>query len=147
MNRAMPTDTTATEGKNMTIVVATADAGSIHALITRLRCEPGVALHQAASGSAALVLIKGTNPDLVIAGEQLEDMSGLDFIKRLVAIAPLANTALVGSLPAEDFHEVTEGLGVLMQLPPAPDGTDAEALLSVLARIRGLLAAPAPAAS
>ena len=57
--------------------------------------------------------MQGKNTDLVIVDEQLDDMSGIEFVGRLVQVNPLVNTAIVGSLSDEDFHEATEGLGVL----------------------------------
>jgi CheY-like chemotaxis protein len=35
--------------------------------------------------------------DLVIVDEQLDDMSGIEFVQRLVQINPLVNTAIVGT--------------------------------------------------
>jgi hypothetical protein len=77
----------------------------------------------------------------VIVDEQLDDMSGIEFVEQFVKVNPLANTAIVGSLPEAEFHEATEGLGVLMQLPPRPQERDAENLLAILAKISGLLPA------
>ena len=110
-------------------------------LVDRLRREQGVELVPAATGAAGLAQLKGRTVDLVIVDEQLDDMSGIDFVRQLVKVNPLANTAIVGSLPEAEFHEVTEGLGVLMQLPPHPQDTDAEALLAVVAKISGLMPA------
>ena len=108
-------------------------------MIARLRSEQDVEMAPAATGAVGLTLLQGKTMDLVIVDEQLDDMSGIEFVGRLVQVNPLVNTAIVGSLPEEEFHEATEGLGVLMQLPPHPDEGAAEALLAVLARISGLL--------
>ncbi|MBU0947101.1 MAG: hypothetical protein KJ804_01225 [Proteobacteria bacterium] len=78
--------------------------------------------------------------DLIIAAEQLDVMSGLEFVNILVTSNPLINTALVSSLSPKDFHEATEGLGVLMQLPLEPRKTDAEELLQKLAKLANLMA-------
>ena len=83
----------------------------------------------------------------MIVDEQLDDMSGIEFVKQLVKVNPLANTAIVGSLEDEAFHEATEGLGVLMQLPAHPDEKDGEALLAVLAKIAILMQPVAPKAA
>ena len=100
----------------------------------------------AATGSTGLALLAGRSMDLVIVDERLDDMSGIAFVGRLVKINPLVNTAIVGSLAEEAFHEATEGLGVLMQLPPRPTEADAEALLAELAKIGGMLSPPSPEA-
>ena len=85
--------------------------------------------------------LEGERVDLVIVDEQLNDMSGIAFINQMIKVSPLANTALVSTLAADEFHEATEGLGVLMQLPLQPQKKDAEALLAVLEKI-GVLMQP-----
>ena len=75
----------------------------------------------------------------MIVDEQLDDMSGFAFVNQAVKVNPLVNTALVSALAADEFHEATEGLGILMQLPIQPRRKDAEALLAVLEKIGVLL--------
>lgn len=125
----------------MTIVFVAKNFSRFSVLVTRLRREQDVELIPVATGAAGLAQLKGKPLDLVIVDEQLDDMSGIAFVKQLVKVNPLANTAIVGSLANEVFHEVTEGLGVLMQLPTLPTEQDAEALLAVLAKISGLMPA------
>ena len=96
------------------------------------------------TGTEGFLLLKGKQIDLVIVDEQLDDMSGIAFVKQLVKINPLMNTAIVSALTDEEFHEATEGLGVLMQLPIAPREKDAEALLAILEKIGTLLQPVAP---
>jgi len=123
----------------VTIVFVAKDFSRFAALVSRLRREDDVELIPATTGTAGLTQLQGKRVDLVIVDEQLDDMSGIDFVRQLVAVNPLANTALVGSLPDEAFHEATEGLGVLMQLPPHPGEQEGERLLAVLAKIKGLI--------
>ncbi len=93
----------------------------------------------AATGVDGFLLLKSRQIDLVIVDEQLGDIDGIAFVKQLVKINPLINTAIVSTLSAEDFHEATEGLGVLMQLPRKPREKDGEALLAILEKIGVLL--------
>jgi two-component SAPR family response regulator len=67
--------------------------------------------------------------DLVIADENLGDMTGIDFIRKVVSKKPMVNSAAISSLPPEDFHQASEGLGILMQLPVRPNEEDAARLL------------------
>ena len=127
----------------MTIVFIAKDFSRFSDLVARLRREQAVELVPVSTGAAGLKQLKDKRPDLVIVDEQLDDMSGIEFVKQLVMVNPLANTTIVSSLAGEDFHEATEGLGVLMHLPPHPGKEDAEALLTILAKI-GLLLQPAP---
>ena len=87
------------------------------------------------SGDRALAAISAEVFDLLVADEILEDMSGIELIKSVAAKHPLLNCALVSSLPHKEFHEATEGLGILMQLPPQPGMDAADQLLSHLNKI------------
>lgn len=130
----------------MTIVFIAKNFSRFSDLVARLRREQEVELVPVSTGNAGLKQLKDKRLDLVIVDEQLDDMSGIAFVKQLVMVNPLANTTIVSSLAAEEFHEVTEGLGVLMQLPPHPGEKDAEAMLTVLAKIGGLMQ-PTPKAT
>lgn len=95
-----------------------------------------------ASGAKALVAVGEKTVDLVIADELLEDMTGLAFIGKLVAVNPFVNCAAVSRLSTEDFHRASEGLGILMQLPVDPRAEHAEQLLEHFKKIRTLTAGP-----
>jgi len=101
--------------------------------------EADTELVPAATGAAGLAALKGKQIDVAIVDEQFDDMSGIAFANQAVKVNPLVNTALVSALAADEFHEATEGLGVLMQLPLHPREKDAEALLAVLKKIGVLL--------
>lgn len=103
-----------------------------------------IELVEATTGAEGFLSLQGKQIDLVIVDEQFDDMSGIAFVKQLVKINPLVNTAMVSTLADHDFHEATEGLGVLMQLPVAPGEKDAEALLGILEKIGVLLQPMAP---
>ena len=131
----------------MTIVFIAKDFSRFSDLVARLRREQEVELVPVSTGNAGLKQLKDKRLDLVIVDEQLDDMSGIEFVKQLVMVNPLANTTIVSSLTDEDFHEATEGLGVLMQLPPHPGKKDAEDLLAILAKISLLLQPATPKAT
>ena len=90
------------------------------------------------SGSKALSIIDAKHFDLVVIDEKLSDMTGLLFAKKLVSVNPIINCALVSSLSAKNFHNVSEGLGIIMQLPPLPNKEDAEKLFEHLSCILNL---------
>ncbi|NOY68807.1 MAG: response regulator [Deltaproteobacteria bacterium] len=94
-----------------------------------------LSISRASSGSNALSMISGNRFELVVSDESLSDMTGLEFMKKLVSTNPMINCAAVSSLSSEDFHAASEGLGILMQLPPCPDKTHAENLLQHLKHI------------
>lgn len=89
----------------------------------------------ATSGLNALETVREKPVDLVVVDEDLGDMAGLTFVERLVAVNPMINCALVSSLSKKKYHEASEGLGVLMQLPTKPDRSDAKRLMAHLNQI------------
>lgn len=92
----------------------------------------------AESGTNAIVEIAEECFDLVVTDENLGDMTGLEFIKKVISKNPLVNFAAVSSLSPADFHEASEGLGILMQLPVRPDQEQTEKLLRQLKTILNL---------
>ena len=103
----------------MNILLASRDKASLSALKTGLE-ENQVQTAWAESGSNALAKVTEGNFDLVVTDENLGDMTGLEFIKTVIALKPMVNCAAVSSLLPDDFHEASEGLGILMQLPVRP---------------------------
>ena len=91
----------------------------------------------ASSAKAALEMIKSKPFDLVVTDETLVDMTGLELIENVVKTNPMINTASVSSLSADDYHEASEGLGVLKQLPAKPSQADGKDLMEYLRKIMG----------
>ena len=92
----------------------------------------------AATGRQALERLQNKTVDLVVVDEDLGDMPGLKFVEQLVSVNPLINCALVSSLSKEEYHEASEGLGILMQLPPKSSAEDGARLMAHLNQIQGL---------
>jgi CheY-like chemotaxis protein len=92
----------------------------------------------AKSGSHAIARLTEGSFDLVVTDENLEDMTGLELIEKIIAKRPMVNCAAVSSLLPDDFHEASEGLGILMQLPVSPGQEQAEKLLRQLKNILNL---------
>jgi len=124
------------------ILLASRDRTSLSALKTGLEGN-GVQTEWAESGSYALSMIAERNYDLVVTDENLGDMTGLKFIKTVIAQKPMVNCAAVSPLLPYDFHEASEGLGVLMQLPVNPGREYAEELVQHLKKILNIAVATA----
>ena len=116
------------------ILLAGRDKASLSALGAGL-AEDDVEISRADSGRNGMSMIAEHDFDLVIADENLADMTGIDFVRKVVSKNPMVNSAVVSSLPQDDFHEASEGLGILMQLPVRPKGEDAVRLLEHLKQI------------
>ena len=89
----------------------------------------------AASGRQALANLSQTTVDLVVADETLGDMTGLEFIRRVIAVNPMINCAVVSSLSPAAYHEASEGLGILMPLPPNPGEVEGQRLMADLKQV------------
>ena len=90
------------------------------------------------SGQKALDRLSEISVDLVVADKELGDMTGLKFAEKLLRVNPMINSAVLSSLPSDDFHEASEGLGVFAQLPLRPAKADAEKLLKGLKSLKDL---------
>jgi CheY-like chemotaxis protein len=121
------------------ILLVRRDADSLSSLSSALGGYKEVELETASSGEEALTLLSGRTADLVVADENLGDMTGIELSRRLVNVNPMINCAVVSSLSPEEFHEATEGLGIMSQLPEHSTAHDAEIVISTLKCIKGIL--------
>ncbi|MDQ1331705.1 MAG: hypothetical protein QG578_1973 [Thermodesulfobacteriota bacterium] len=80
------------------------------------------AASEAATGSVGLIVID----------EKVDGQPGLYIAKEMIKVNAMANLSLVSDLNPEEFHEASEGLGILAQLPIEPDAKDAVPLLNAL---------------
>ncbi len=87
-------------------------------------------------GEKALAMVSGNSFDLVLIHEQLPDMTGKKLVEEIIMKNAMLNCVVLSPLPEHDFHEVYEGLGVLMQFPLKPGRADIEKLMHHLERIR-----------
>ncbi len=119
------------------ILLASAEKASLSHVASTLD-KDNIQTFRAESGSMALSMISDKTFDLIIADEQLGDMSGLEFAEKAISTNPMINCAVVSSLSAKEYHEKSEGLGLLMQLPPDPGEEHAGDLLKHLKNILNL---------
>jgi two-component SAPR family response regulator len=121
------------------LLLVTHDRASFNEFALVLAQNDDVELSWAGSGQRALDMVSVTALDLVVVDEKLDDMTGIEFIEALVSVNPMINCAAVSPLPSDEFHEVSEGLGILAQLPVQPGPKDAEDLLKHLNHLKKLL--------
>lgn len=119
------------------LLLVTPDQANFSELSAEIENQ-GASVSWAASGRQALEMLSENAVDLVLTDETLGDMSGLEFVAQLVAINPMTNCAAVSPLSPKAYHEASEGLGILMQLPPKPGAADGQRLMAHLNQILGL---------
>lgn len=121
------------------LLLVTPDKANFSDLSAEIEKQGGaIAISWATSGRQALETLSETPADLVVTDEKLGDMTGLEFVARLVAVNPMTNCAAVSALSPEAYHEASEGLGILLQLPPRPGPADGQRLMAHLNQILGL---------
>ena len=121
----------------MKLLLVSPDKSPLSELALALKEHDDVELLTTESGEKALVMVSESAVDLVVTDEELGDMTGLEFARRLISLNPMINCATVSGLEPERFHEVSEGLGLMDQLPTRPGKEDAERLLRNLRLIKG----------
>ncbi|GAB7080170.1 iron-sulfur cluster assembly scaffold protein [Megalodesulfovibrio paquesii] len=97
----------------------------------------GKALRHVETGEAALAFVSNSPPQLVIFDHILPDGDPLAFAGKLLRINAMVNAAVLDPRSEDEFHEASEGLGLLGHLPLMPDDADGRALAQKLATVLG----------
>ena len=117
------------------ILLASPQRDRFRALQIEMACLHPMEFRDARDGRLAVESVREQAVDLVIVDENLGDMTGVELVRRLLGVNALVNTALVSTESQEDYHEHSEGLGVLMQLPSDCGKKEAVALVGCLGRL------------
>ncbi len=119
------------------IVLATARPQPMEAFAAALSANPEVRLQHVDSGAEALETAQAFAPHLVIIDTGLGDYEPLELVQKLLRVNAMVNTVVVSPLSEEEFHEASEGLGVLGRLAGQPGEGDAAELLLRLKKVLG----------
>ncbi len=120
------------------ILLVSARPQTLLPLVEGLTADGEVTLEAAGSGADALQAIRTNPPHLAIIDCDLSDHEPLPLVQELLTVNAMVNTAVVSPLSDAEFHEASEGLGILAHLPVQPGRSDALALLRKLRQILGL---------
>jgi DNA-binding NarL/FixJ family response regulator len=118
------------------IVLASARPEGLIAFAAALSADPEVHLQQAATGTEALEAGRTLSPHLMVI-DDLPDTEPLSLVQKLLTVNAMVNTAVVSPLTDEEFHEASEGLGILGRLPSEPGIGEAADLLQKLRQVLG----------
>ncbi|HEY9074523.1 MAG TPA: response regulator [Desulfobaccales bacterium] len=119
------------------LVLATNRPKALQTFAAALSSNPEVQLKQVVSGAEALEAARTFAPHLVIIDSDLPDTAPLELVQKLLMVNAMVNTAVASPLSEEEFHEASEGLGVLGRLPHDPGENDATDLLRQLRMVLG----------
>jgi CheY-like chemotaxis protein len=117
------------------IVLATTRPEAFDVFTEALSSLVEVHIDHVVSGAGALEAVRHLPPDLVVIDSPLPDSKPLRLVQDLLMVNAMVNTAVVSSLSGPDFHEASEGLGVLARLPLTPGRSDAANLLELLKNV------------
>lgn len=114
------------------ILLVTSQEKNFAEFMAGLIREETVKIVQAASSEKALDSLSANTPDLVIIDEIVDGTPGLKIARDILMKNAMLNQVLVSSLSLEEFHEASEGLGIMAQLPPKPEAAQAKTVLKIL---------------
>ena len=121
------------------LLVVSPNRDALSVLASTLADHSDVNLFWVESGGKALETVSDTAFDLVVTDEKLRDMTGFELAGKLISVNPMINCAVISALSPEDFHEVSEGLGLMAQLPVQPSKEQTEELLQRLKNLKDLM--------
>ena len=79
----------------------------------------------------------GKAPDLLVLDATVGGSDALAVARQVIAVNAMVNMAAVSDLSEDDFHEASEGLGIMCRLSANPDASDADRLLDLLKQMPG----------
>ncbi len=116
----------------LNILLVSIRQGSISELAKDLSSDLEVCVDQVTSGAEALNTLRTKCPHLIIIDSGLPDTDALDLVRQVISVNAMVNTAVVSPLSDDDFHDKSEGLGVLCRLPLDPGPGEADGMLKKL---------------
>lgn len=131
----IPSWSNAIDSGPLRILLASDASQRLESLAASFKKIAETELFRADSTAEVLELLKIKDITLVVVDEELRDTDGLTLVKMLARQHPFVSCVLVSLLPADEFHEETEGLGVLMHLPSPPGTESAQSILEHLSAI------------
>jgi DNA-binding response OmpR family regulator len=93
------------------------------------------AVEWATSVDEVLQAVSTATPDLMIIDEELDGQPGLALAREIIKKNAMVNQVVVSRLSPEDFHDASEGLGILAQLSPEPDEKRAAEIIGKIKKI------------
>jgi DNA-binding NarL/FixJ family response regulator len=117
------------------ILLITSRENQFSEFMDGLTREETVEIITAVSSKEAIDSLADAVPNLVIIDEVVNGISGMKIARDILMKNAMVNQVLVSSLSPEEFHEASEGLGIMAQLPPKPDAAQAQIVLDALKKM------------
>ena len=123
----------------LNVILLSKEASTLASVASVLKGQRRFQVSCLASAGEVWAYLQGNKLDVAVVSDVLQDCTGLQFIKNLVAKNPFVNCALTSPLSTDEFHEATEGYGVFMQLPVNPSADAAYEMIERLDKIYELV--------
>jgi len=118
----------------MLIVIASQRGQELGPFLAQLKHLKGCELVFAPTASATLEIVRAGAPVFAIIDEGLPDADPLKLVTDIMMVNAMVNTAVVSPLAEEEFHEASEGLGILAAIPPNPGADDGKRVADIFSR-------------
>jgi ActR/RegA family two-component response regulator len=118
----------------MSILLVTPRARELAAFAQALGQGCGLPVNTAATWDEALAMVKAVPPAFAVLDQGLAEGEPLALATKFLMVNAMVNLAVVSNLGAEEFHEASEGLGILAPVPVNPTAADGAALAEVFRR-------------
>jgi DNA-binding response OmpR family regulator len=116
----------------MTIVAVTTRPREIQEFLVELAGASRDEVEVETSGAGALERIRAYPPRLAVIDTDLPDFEALKLVVEIMKLSAMTLTAVVTDMEEDDFHEASEGFGVLKALPVDLKAEDAKVLAEAL---------------
>jgi DNA-binding response OmpR family regulator len=121
--------------QQQTILLITSRPGQLQDLAGEIGDDPAARLLTVTTLRDAEAAAKSASPVLAIVDERVGDATGLDVVRHLIGIDAFIHTAVLSDADEEEFHRLSEGLGILSRLPLQPERKEVRRLLETLRRL------------
>jgi DNA-binding NtrC family response regulator len=117
------------------ILIVTSQNQKFTEFADTLTREGGFDIVNVNSPEGAVAHVGGAVPRLVVIDEIVGGTPGLTIARSILMKNAMINQAVVSPLTPEEFHEASEGLGIMAQISPVPDAASAKLVMDILAKM------------
>jgi DNA-binding response OmpR family regulator len=117
------------------LLIATENRAFYEPILENLVKDRRIEVEWTADAATTLTRVKAGRPDLLIVDARIGGRDGFDLCREVLKIDAFVNMAAVSDLDDDEFHEASEGLGLVGRLPSRPTVEDFEHLLALVTAI------------
>ncbi|MDA8404619.1 MAG: hypothetical protein M0Z56_10570 [Desulfobacteraceae bacterium] len=119
------------------ILIVTLKPDDFSELAAGFKSHGPISIAWADSTDTAQAAVSGKTVDLAVIDETVGNQPGLKIAASIIMKNAMVNQAVVSRLSPEAFHDASEGLGIMAQLPPKPDAGQSKMLMDKLKSLTG----------